>query len=112
LAYQTVRRHGEIGIRLAFGAARGQIMQLVLKEAALLVLAGLVIGLVGSLELGQAAASTVYGLTVFARVGFTVHCMAHQVHASAAIREVFSHGAVANGDLHCCWDDEKRNAGE
>ena len=37
LAYQTVRRRGEIGIRLALGATRGQIMQLVLMEAGLLV---------------------------------------------------------------------------
>jgi ABC-type antimicrobial peptide transport system permease subunit len=63
LAYQTVRRRGEIGIRLALGAARGQIMQLVLKEAALLVLAGLVIGLVGSLALSQAAASLLFGIS-------------------------------------------------
>jgi putative ABC transport system permease protein len=63
LAYQTVRRHSEIGIRLALGAARVQIMQLVLKEAALLVLVGLVIGLVGSLALGQAAASLLFGIS-------------------------------------------------
>jgi predicted permease len=63
LAYQTVRRHSEIGIRLALGAARGQIVQLVLKEAALLVLAGLVIGLVGSLALGRAAASLLFGIS-------------------------------------------------
>jgi ABC-type antimicrobial peptide transport system permease subunit len=56
LAYQTVRRRSEIGIRLALGATRGQIVQLVLKEAVLLVFLGLVIGLFGSLALGQAAA--------------------------------------------------------
>jgi len=63
LAYQTVRRHSEIGIRLALGATRGQIAQLVLKQAALLVLVGLVIGLVGSLALGQAAASLLFGIS-------------------------------------------------
>jgi predicted permease len=63
LAFQTVRRRHEIGIRLALGAARGEILQLVLKEAALLVLAGLVIGLVGSLVLGQAAASLLFGIS-------------------------------------------------
>ena len=63
LAYQTVRRRHEIGIRLALGAARGQILQLVLKEAALLVLVGLAIGLVGSLALGQAAASLLFGIS-------------------------------------------------
>jgi putative ABC transport system permease protein len=63
LAYQMVRRRGEIGIRLALGAARGQIMQLVLKEAALLVVGGLVIGLFGSLALGQAAASLLFEIS-------------------------------------------------
>jgi predicted permease len=63
LAYQTVRRRSEIGIRLALGATRGQIMQLVLKQAALLVLVGLVIGLLGSLALGQAEASLLFGIS-------------------------------------------------
>lgn len=63
LAYQTVRRRSEIGIRLALGATRGQIMQLVLKQAALLVLLGVVIGLLGSLALGQAAASLLFGIS-------------------------------------------------
>jgi predicted permease len=63
LAYQTVRRHGEIGIRLALGATGGQIMQMVLREAAALVLAGLVIGVVSSLALGQAAASLLFGIS-------------------------------------------------
>jgi predicted permease len=63
LAYQTVRRHSEIGIRLALGATRSQIMQLVLKEAALLVFAGLVIGIASSLALGQAAASLLFGIS-------------------------------------------------
>ena len=61
LAYQMIRRRGEIGIRLALGATRGRIMQLVLTEAA--VLAGLVTGLVGFLALGQAAESLLFGIS-------------------------------------------------
>jgi ABC-type antimicrobial peptide transport system permease subunit len=63
LAYQTVRRRGEIGIRMALGATRRQILQLVLQEAALLISAGLVIGLVGALALSQAAASLLFGVS-------------------------------------------------
>jgi ABC-type antimicrobial peptide transport system permease subunit len=63
LAYQMIHRRGEIRIRLALGATRGRIMQLVLTEAAVLVLAGLVIGLVGFLALGQAAESLVFGIS-------------------------------------------------
>jgi predicted permease len=63
LAYQTVRRRSEIGIRLALGATRAQIMQLVLKEAALVVSFGLVIGVVGALATGQAAASLLFGIS-------------------------------------------------
>ncbi len=63
LAYQTVRRRGEIGIRLALGATRGQIMQLVLTEAALLVLSGLVIGIFGFLAVAQTAASLLFGIS-------------------------------------------------
>ncbi len=63
LAYQTVRRHSEIGIRLALGAGRSQIMRLVLKDAARLVFAGLLIGIAGSLALGQTAASLLFEIS-------------------------------------------------
>jgi predicted permease len=56
LGYNTMRRH-EIGIRIALGATRGQIVGLVLKEEAALIVAGLAIGLGGALALGQTAAS-------------------------------------------------------
>ena len=61
LAYQTVRRRSEFGIRLALGAPRGQIRQLVLKEAALLVSFGLVAGIFGALAIAQAAAPLLFG---------------------------------------------------
>src|SRR6185369_4786168 len=63
LAYQTIRRRGEIGIRLALGATRGQIMQLVLTEAAFLVFIGLVLGVFGFLAVAQTAASLLFGIS-------------------------------------------------
>jgi predicted permease len=63
LAYKTVRRRNEIGIRVALGATRGQIMGLVLKEAASLVAIGLIVGIVCSLALAHAAASLLFGIS-------------------------------------------------
>jgi len=44
MTYQTARRTREIGIRVAVGAARGQVLRLVLGEGWRLVAAGLVLG--------------------------------------------------------------------
>jgi predicted permease len=63
LAYTTMRRRNEIGIRMALGATRGQIVALVLKEAAALIFAGLVLGLAGSVALAQTAASLLFGIS-------------------------------------------------
>ncbi|HLK64374.1 MAG TPA: ABC transporter permease [Bryobacteraceae bacterium] len=60
LAYYAVRRRNEIGIRVALGASRGQIVTLVLREAAMLVVAGLGAGLAGSLWVTKAAASLLF----------------------------------------------------
>jgi ABC-type antimicrobial peptide transport system permease subunit len=63
LAYNTMRRRNEIGIRMALGATRSQIVGLVLKQAAALIMIGLVIGLAGSLALGQTVASLLFGVS-------------------------------------------------
>jgi predicted permease len=63
LAYNAVRRRNEIGIRVALGATRGNIVGLVLKEAALLVFIGLVIGVVCSLAVAQVGASLLFGIS-------------------------------------------------
>jgi predicted permease len=86
LAYQTVRRRSEIGIRLAMGATRGQIVQLVLKEAALLVLVGVAIGLFGSLAIAQAAASLLFGISPRDPLHFAAAAVA--LAAAAAIGSV------------------------
>jgi len=63
LAYHAVRRRKEIGIRVALGATRGQIVGLVLRDAALLVALGLTIGMACSLAAAHLAASLLFGVS-------------------------------------------------
>jgi predicted permease len=51
MAYAISQRTGEIGLRMALGARRGDILRVVLNEAALIVMAGVGAGLLGSLLL-------------------------------------------------------------
>jgi putative ABC transport system permease protein len=51
IAYSVARRTREIGIQMALGAARGDILRAVIAQGMLLVLVGLVLGVVGSLAI-------------------------------------------------------------
>lgn len=62
IAYLVTRRRNEIGIRIALGANRGRVILLVLREAVLLLTAGLAAGILVSVWMGRAAASLLYGL--------------------------------------------------
>ncbi len=54
LAYTTAQRTHEIGVRMALGAERANVLRLVIIEGLRLVLAGVAVGLVVSLLLGRA----------------------------------------------------------
>jgi ABC-type antimicrobial peptide transport system permease subunit len=56
-AYAVVRRRKEIGIRMALGARAGEIRRLVLKEGAVLVAVGTVLGVSGAFALARVFAS-------------------------------------------------------
>jgi len=58
----VARRRNEIGIRIALGASRGNVLSLVLREAGLLLAVGLVIGIGLALAVGRAASSMLFGL--------------------------------------------------
>jgi predicted permease len=62
ISYMVVRRRNEIGVRMALGANRSDIVVMVLREAAILCLIGLAIGTGLALAAGTAAASMLYGL--------------------------------------------------
>ena len=63
VAYGVARRRGEIGIRLALGAARARVLGMVLGEAGKLLLAGLLAGLVAALATTRLLQSFLFGLS-------------------------------------------------
>ncbi len=64
-AYNAGRRVNEIGVRLALGAGRGQVVRLVLGGAFGLILAGLCVGLPLTLAAGRFLGHQLYGLSPY-----------------------------------------------
>jgi ABC-type antimicrobial peptide transport system permease subunit len=62
LAYSVVRRTNEIGIRMAIGAYRGDIVWMIVRETVVLVLAGIAAGVPIALALGRYIESLLYGM--------------------------------------------------
>jgi predicted permease len=63
LSYNVSRRTGEIGIRMALGAAAGRLMAQVMWETMAVVAAGIEIGVALSLAATRVISSTMFGLT-------------------------------------------------
>jgi predicted permease len=63
IAYTVARRTSEIGLRIALGASHGNVLWLVLREAGLLTLAGIAIGVPVALALSRLVQSQLFGLT-------------------------------------------------
>jgi predicted permease len=63
MAHAVVRRTNEIGIRMALGAERRDIIWMVLKESLMLVAVGLAVGLPASWAAGRLVSSQLFGLT-------------------------------------------------
>ena len=63
IAYSTVQRTSEIGLRVAIGAQRSDVIGLVLREGARLAIAGTVVGVAGAYLMAGVLSSFVYGVT-------------------------------------------------
>jgi len=72
VAYGTARRAREIGIRMALGARRGAVVWMVLRDALILVAAGLAIGLPVSYVAARQVVSLLFGLKPADAVAFGV----------------------------------------
>jgi putative ABC transport system permease protein len=62
IAYSVSQRTQEIGIRMALGAGRAQVLKMVMRQGLRLVLAGVLIGAASSLGLTRLLASMLYGV--------------------------------------------------
>jgi len=60
LAYSTTRRTQEIGIRLALGAGRGEVVAMVIRQGMAIALAGTIVGLITGFAMTRFMASLLY----------------------------------------------------
>ncbi len=63
MSYMVERRRNEIGIRMALGADRNAVIGMIMREAATLLLAGLVIGGLAAVGAAKMAKTMLFGLT-------------------------------------------------
>ena len=63
MAYMVTHRTREIGIRMALGAQRGEVMALVLRQSVVLAAAGLMIGLAAAVGATRYLQSLLFGVT-------------------------------------------------
>ena len=71
-AYTVAQRTNEIGIRMALGADRGNVVELVLRGAFRRVVAGLVLGVPLAIAAGRLISSQLYGLSFWDPVALAV----------------------------------------
>lgn len=72
LAYRVQRRTSEIGIRMALGALRGNVLQMVIRESLLIAFAGFVVGLPMSYAVARLLRTQLYRLDYLDPISFSI----------------------------------------
>jgi ABC-type antimicrobial peptide transport system permease subunit len=63
ISYTTARRTHEIGVRMAIGGDRGNVIRMVLRETIVLIAAGLAVGVPAALAAARLVAATLAGVS-------------------------------------------------
>ncbi len=71
LSQSVSQRTAELGIRMALGAERRDIFRMILRQAATLILGGILLGLAGSLALSQLVRSLLFGIAPYDWTSYT-----------------------------------------
>jgi putative ABC transport system permease protein len=82
--YSVATRTQEIGLRMAFGAQRGDIVRMIISEGLMLSLTSVVLGLAGAWWLGRAGSSLLFGVTASDPLTFATVSLLLTVVATAA----------------------------
>ena len=72
LAYRVNLRTAEIGVRMAMGTRRGQVVWMILKDSLLLTAVGVIIGVPLAMLLGHALTSSLYGVKSLDAVSYGI----------------------------------------
>jgi ABC-type antimicrobial peptide transport system permease subunit len=72
IAHSVSRRTREVGIRIALGAERGQVLRLILAEGGRLALVGIALGVLASAAAARVLESLLYGVSGFDPAAYTI----------------------------------------
>ena len=72
LTYRIGRRTSEIGVRIALGAGRGQVLWMIVRESLVVAIVGIAIGVPLAIAGSRWLASTLFGLTPGDPISFAV----------------------------------------